>query len=238
MVMIVAPVTWFAPVVPSTQLPKLTRLAWHSSEPRLSAQVWVFHLATPSNPDIQHTQIHLPPVHPHLNLLLQSSTTQNLGQTVGNVALASRDEYPPHHLPDLGSRSLANSMVANTQMLLRKLGLGNGSSIDNSLVVTPCDGRAVERNPHHPQLVTHILDKFKAGSHSHNFRSKGRRFNGSLMLRKPKDRRRHKEDNDAGMAPTSKLVPGMVGIDPSGDLDGLTTRLRCISDGISSLTSP
>ena len=113
------PVPWFAPVVPSTQLPKLTSLGMAPS--RGSAPVRVFHLATPSNPDIQHTQIHLPPVHPHLNLLLQSSTTQNLSQTVGNIVFA-RDKS---NLPDLGSRSLANSMVANTQMLLRKLGLGD-----------------------------------------------------------------------------------------------------------------
>ena len=93
----------------------------------------VFHLANPSNPDIQHTQIHLPPVHPPLYLLLQSSTTQNLGQTIGNIVLAGSKS----NLPDLGSRSLTDSMVANTQMLLRQLGLGNGSSIDNGLVVRP-----------------------------------------------------------------------------------------------------
>ena len=68
MVMIVVPAFM---VRPSGSLHTIaqTHLVWHNSELN-SATVRVFHLAIPSNPVIQHTQIHLSPVHPHLNLLL------------------------------------------------------------------------------------------------------------------------------------------------------------------------
>ena len=96
-------------------------------------------------------------MHPPANLLTQNSSTQNLGQaTVGDVVFT----LDKPDLPDLGSRSFTDSMVASAQMLLVQLGLGNGGTIGDTLVVTPHDGWAIDWHPHHAKLVAKLLDQF------------------------------------------------------------------------------
>ena len=120
-----------AEVMPIEVASNHTRIRPSYPGQRSSTCRWLSPLLPSPTRHLHHLPIHLDAdllhyflMRPPANLLAQNSSTQSLGQAIGDVVFT----LDKPDLPNLGSRSFVDSMVANTQMLLVQLGLGNGGT--------------------------------------------------------------------------------------------------------------